>query len=479
MDSTSSSVDFPRHLPRLMLAAPMSGGGKTTVTCGLLSLLISRGMSPVSFKCGPDYIDPMFHSTVIGTPGFNLDLFFSSEEQARSLLARNSEGADIAVLEGVMGFYDGLGGTNAQASAYHLSSATDTPVILVVDAHGASLSVAAMVKGFMEFRPHSNIKGVLLNRVGPSMREILSNVIEQECGIPVVGCLPNDSAYSLESRHLGLVTASEVEGLREKIALIADALEKNCDIDLMLKIANSAPDLSDKPFETPRATNRSPRIAIADDNAFCFYYHENIQMLEDLGAEIVRFSPIRDAALPDGTDALYLGGGYPELNAKALEANVGMRKQVLAACEDGMPVFAECGGFLYLQDELCDLDGNLWQMVGFMHGSAKYTGRLTRFGYVNLLCNEGNYLCDKGGKLVAHEFHYYDCTENGETFDASKPIGNRKWKCFVNKNRTLAGFPHLYFPANGNFARRFVLAAEKYGESRRNSTDEGECADGR
>ncbi len=454
-------------IPRVLFAAPNSGGGKTTVVCGMISAMMQRGLKTVGFKCGPDYIDPMFHRSVLGSPSFNIDLFFLDEPRALSLAAHNSCNKEIAIIEGVMGFYDGMSVDSTHASAFHVAKVTQTPVILVVDAKGASLSVAATIKGFMDMRCDNNICGVILNRVNKSMCEMLAPVIKKECGIPLLGCLPQNPDYSLESRHLGLIGASEVKDLRKKIDLIASAIEENVEIDAVIEIANSACAVPCdlwriEPVKSACSSTVPPVIAVADDLAFCFYYAENLQMLEDLGAKIVKFSPINDDALPPETCAIYLGGGYPELHAKELESNISMRQSIFKACKSGMPVFAECGGFMYLQNSLEDLDNNTYKMVGFIDSCAQYTGKLTRFGYVNLKCVcDGGY-CEMDEEFRAHEFHYYNSSDNGNSFVATKPSGRRSWECFVQKNNVLAGYPHIYFPAAQNFASRFVEAACEY-----------------
>ena len=462
-------------VPRVLFAAPSSGGGKTTVVCGMLCAMMQRGLKTVGFKCGPDYIDPMFHRSVLGSPSFNIDLFFMNEAPALSLVAHNSCDKEIAIIEGVMGFYDGMSVESTNASAYHVAKVTKTPVILVVDAKGASLSIAATIKGFIDMRPDNNICGVILNRVSRSMCEMLAPIIKRECGIKLLGCLPQNPEYSLESRHLGLISASEVENLRDKIGLIARSLEENVDIDAVIEIANSAQDVACEPWCVEAATNPkydAPVIAVAQDLAFCFYYSENLQMLKDLGAKIVSFSPINDDMLPSKTSAIYLGGGYPELYAKKLESNISMRKSILEACKNGIPVFAECGGFMYLQNSLEDLDNNTYQMVGFIDSEAKYTGKLTRFGYVNLKCKTGGGFCEFGEEFPAHEFHYYNSSNNGNSFFASKPSGRRSWECFVQENNVLAGYPHVYFPAAQSFAKRFVEAAYEYSLTHTNTETE-------
>ena len=451
-----------KTLPRILIAAAQSGSGKTTLTCGLLQALLQRSITPAAFKCGPDYIDPLFHASVLGTKGGNLDLFFTDENTARALLCENAADAQIAVLEGVMGFYDGVGGVSDTASAYHLSKATQTPVLLCIDARGASLSLCAQIKGFQSFRAQSGIAAVFLNRCTKMQHDFLKPVIEAECGVKVLGYLPQNPIFSLESRHLGLVTAAEVENLRDKISAIAAEIETCVDINALLQLAESAPELAYEPLSVQPITNQKPRIAVAQDKAFCFYYAENLQLLQALGAEIVPFSPLADADLPPDVCALYLGGGYPELYAAALAKNKSMRSAVHTAAQNGMPLFAECGGFLYLHDTLYDLEGNAHAMAGVLPAACRNTGKLSRFGYVTLTAQKDTILCAKGEKIAAHEFHYYDSDENGAAFLAEKPMRRRSWQCIMAQKNIFAGFPHFYFYANTAFAARFVAAAQRY-----------------
>ena len=294
--------------PRLLLCAPASGGGKTTVTCALLQALVNRGAGPVAFKCGPDYIDPMFHSEIIGAKSRNLDLFFLGRDTARYLLEKNSRGSGLALIEGVMGYYDGIG-LSADASAYDLARATGTPAVLVLDGRGRALTAAAAVKGMRDFRPDSGIRGVILNRVSPMLYPRLKEAIEGETGVTVYGYLPNLPGCALESRHLGLVTAAEVAGLREKLSALAAQAEKSVDIDGLLALAASAPALNAPAPALPPPVEGRPRIAVARDKAFCFYYADGLELLEALGAELAEFSPLADEGLPEGACGLYLGGG--------------------------------------------------------------------------------------------------------------------------------------------------------------------------
>lgn len=451
--------------PRLLVCAPASGGGKTTFTCGLLHALVRRGLTASACKCGPDYIDPMFHSEVIGVPSRNLDLFFAGEDLVRGLVAEGAQHSDITVIEGVMGYYDGIAVSDV-ASAWDVARVTSTPAVLVVDGRGRARSIAAEVAGFANFRKDSHIAGVVLNRVSPTAYPRIKQLVEDETGIRVYGCLPVLSDCSLESRHLGLVTASEVEGLRTKLDKLAGAMEESVDIDGLIVLARSACDLDASPVSQGicplDARGRPLRIAVATDDAFCFYYADALRLLESLGAELVAFSPLADASLPKGTCGLYLGGGYPELHARELSENVTMRASVRDAIRFGMPTIAECGGFLYLHDQLEDADGTLYPQVGIVSGKAFRTPRLGRFGYAKLTAQHDGLLAGAGETLQAHEFHYWDCEQPGEAFLAEKPQSTRTWHCCVSTPTLHAGFPHLYLPGNPQAARRFVAACAKY-----------------
>ena len=447
--------------PRLLLCAPASGGGKTTVTCALLQALVDRKVHPVAFKCGPDYIDPMFHSKVIGAKSRNLDLFFLGEEKTRYLLERGSAGSGLALIEGVMGYYDGIAMSHA-ASAYHLAQATHTPAVLVADGRGSALTLSAVVHGLKTFRPDSGIVGVILNRVSPMLYPRLKECIEGETGVKVYGFLPPLPDCALESRHLGLVTADEVAGLKEKLKKLAAQAEQTIDLTSLLALAASAPDLNAPPPALPEPVEGGPVIAVARDRAFCFYYADGLELLAELGARLVEFSPLEDQALPEGTCGLYLGGGYPELLAEQLSQNTAMLSAIRNGVAGGLPTVAECGGFLYLHETLEDGAGKPWSMAGVIPGRAWNTGRLGRFGYVTLTARTGGLLCGAGEQLPAHEFHYWDSSAPGDGFRAQKPLSDRGWDCGVHTPTLYAGFPHFHFWANPETARNFVAAARRY-----------------
>ena len=448
----------PIELPRLMLAAPASGSGKTSVAIGLLQALLNRGIRPAAFKCGPDYIDPMFHRRILGVEGRNLDLFFTGPDIVRGLLADGFAGADIAVLEGVMGYYDGVGASDA-ASSWRVAEATDTPTVLIVRPKGTFLSLAAVVNGFRAFRDDSMIRGVIVNRCPESFYDKIRPVLERETGLPVYGHLPDMPSAHLESRHLGLVTPEKIGTLEEKIAELAAAMERSVDIDGLVALAKTAPALDARLPDLGPPIDPRPRIAVARDEAFCFYYRENMRMLETLGAELVPFSPLNDQALPDDIDALYFGGGYPELYAEALARQTSMRASIRDAVAGGTPTLAECGGFLYLQEELEDGDGRAHEMVGVLPGRGFNTRKLGRFGYVVVQAKKDSLLADAGGTIKAHEFHYWDSSCCGDDCVAEKADGSKSWECVHAGNSVFAGFPHLYFWSNPDFARRFVVAA--------------------
>ena len=450
-------------IPRLMVAAPSSGSGKTTVVCGLLRAAQRRGLRPRAFKCGPDYIDPMLHRAVLGVPSRNLDLFFQSEPQARSCLASAAQNSGLAVLEGVMGYYDGLGNTD-RASSWHLAKATRTPVLLVVRPQGVSLTLAALVRGLQTFRTPSQIAGVLLNGCTQRLAQRLSSAIEGEAGVPVVGYLPKLDGCEIPSRHLGLFTPGEVEDLSAKVDRAADQMEETADLDRLFALACSAPALEAELPESISDAPDGPVIAVARDEAFCFYYEDNLDELRRAGARLVFFRPTKDSHLPQGTRGLYFGGGYPELHARALSENGPMREAVRQAIGGGMPTLAECGGFLYLQKTLEDDAGIARPMVGALDGAGRKTARLQRFGYVTLTAQaDGPYL-HQGETMAAHEFHRWDCTRNGSLCRAQRPNRGEHWDCMVGQGKLLAGFPHLYFASNPQFAARFVAACTQYQE---------------
>lgn len=467
-------------LDRVMIAAPKSGSGKTMITCALLQLLKNRDRHVVSFKCGPDYIDPMFHQKVIGIPSRNLDTFFSGENEVRQLLLRNRRPDEIAVVEGVMGLYDGLGGIREEGSAYHLATVTGTPILLVVDAKGMGRSVIPLIKGFLQYDVEHRIKGILLNRMSKAYYEVMKPLIEEEAGVPVVGFFPENKEYCVESRHLGLVMPDELQCIREQLQAVALAFDQTVSVEQILQIAASADELEAENTLIPGHAGEEartlipghageegemPLIAVARDEAFCFYYEDNLELLRARGARIQYFSPIHDKGLPGGCSAILLGGGYPELYGAELSQNAEMRQTLYSAIQNGMPVVAECGGFMYLHKHIVDKEKRAYEMVGAIPADCHDTRNLVRFGYIELTDKEGCFL-PQGDRIKGHEFHYFDSEINGDSCAATKPVTGKTYPCVIANQNQWLGFPHLYYPSNPRFADSFVEKAREYAKSR-------------
>ncbi len=463
-------------IPRILLAAGSSGSGKTLITCGLLEALVERGLKTASFKCGPDYIDPMFHSRVIGTKSRNLDTFFTVPKVTKYLLTRNARDCEVAVMEGVMGFYDGVAGTTTRASAYDLAKVTDTPVILIVNSRGMSVSLAAYVKGFLEYKKDSHIKGVIFNQMSPMLYPRMKKLLEEELGVVVLGYVPKVEDCVIESRHLGLVLPDEIPELKDRLHKLAGVLEETLDIDRILELAGEAPDLLDAKPEsvTDFRLSEPVRIGVAEDEAFCFFYADNFRLLGEMGAEIVPFSPMEDKQLPDDLDGLLLYGGYPELIGKKLEQNTTMKDMIREKLKAGMPCMAECGGFMYLHEEMEGMDGNFYQMAGVIPGKAYRTPKLSRFGYVTLTQKKPALGMEDFGEIPAHEFHYFDSENCGGDFHAAKPESKRGWDCIHGTDTMLAGFPHLYYYGNPEVPKAFLKKCLAYKKQRCSCKQEGQ-----
>ena len=448
---------------KVMLTAAASNSGKTAVTCGLLSLLKRKGMDPCAFKCGPDYIDPMFHRSVLGIPSNNLDVFLAGEEGVKDVFARNRIGCGVAVCEGVMGYYDGVrrSGEKADdgtfASAYHVSQLLDIPAILVIRPKGAALTLAAVIKGVAQFREDSRICGVIFNDCSESYYKMYGPAIEKAGGVPVLGYVPHMAEADFESRHLGLMTAEEISDLAERIDRIGRKMEETIDLEKLLALAEAEPD--EAAAETG-AHEILARIAVARDEAFSFIYAATITALENAGAEIVYFSPVHDNSLPENIDGLYLPGGYPELYGRQLAANEYMRESIREAVTAGLPTIAECGGFLYLSSELKDAEGRNWPMVGVLPGSGSNAGRLVRFGYGYISSDADSMLLRAGEQVPVHEFHYWDTTADGCDMTLTKLSTGARWNFGFASDTLYAGFPHLYI-AGCRLAERFVKACRR------------------
>ncbi len=433
---------------RIMISAMGSGRGKTTFTMGLLAALKEKGIEVHAFKSGPDYIDPMYHRTVLGVPSKNLDPFFCDEKLLKASFLDTAYAGDgsINVIEGAMGLFDGVG-VSSEASAYELACKLGCPIILMVDCSGAGYSVIPMIKGFLAEDKGKLIKGLVLNRISDMYYKKLSPVIEPECGVTVLGFLPNDKNIALESRHLGLKAPEENSAL-EKLDYIKELILKNVDFEKLYKTAANAPILEVEKrltdYVKPVADGASIKLAVARDKAFSFYYEDNLKSLEFAGAEIVYFSPLEDKHLPEGTAAVLLGGGYPELYEDELKANVSLIEELKKRIDEGLPILAECGGFMYLN------------YIGILDGEVFSTGKSVRFGYISLFGD--------GYELKGHEFHHYDVSEPGDEWDVIPANGRASYKAMVRYKNVLAGFPHLYYLSAPEFVENFMKKAVEYGK---------------
>lgn len=455
-----------------MITAASSGSGKTMITCGLLELFKRKGLNPLACKCGPDYIDGLFHKQVLELEGMNLDSYFEAPEELRDKYSCLSKD-HLPVVEGVMGYFDGLGGSTTRASSWEVAHILDLPAVLVVDARGASVSLAALIKGFLEFERSmgSQIKAVIFNRMSPMLYPRIRELVERETGIRAAGFVPELDFLKVGSRHLGLVLPEEIAGLREQMNRLGKCLEETIDWEFLAELGAEKEErdaLEEENTEASCTAAFSFRLGIAMDEAFCFYYQDNLRLLERQGGELVYFSPIHDRSLPEQLDGLILGGGYPELYCEALSLNESMREAVKKAAEGGLPVLGECGGYLYLLEELEAEDGRIWPMTGVLKGKGYKKGKNSRFGYIGVEAEKDSLYLNPGEQIRGHEFHYWDCEvlEEEWVMRAKKPVGNRSWPCMRIKNQVMAGFPHLFYPSCPAFAVRFAKACVRYKRKR-------------
>lgn len=440
----------------VVIAGAGSGSGKTTICCAMLAALKARGISPSVFKCGPDYIDPMFHEKALGIPSKNLDSFFCDDELLKYLYIKQAEKSCFALIEGVMGYYDGQAADSTAASTYNTAKILGSPVVLVINAKGMAHTALAVIKGIADYKADSNISAVILNNASKGVYLSLKPVIESELNIKVIGYMPYNGNNRIDSRHLGLVTPESIADVKEKIDRLGKLAEECIDLDELIKIADTSEKITADYISAVYKKN-NVKIAVAKDEAFCFYYRDNIELLEEMGCKIEYFSPLRDKFLPEAADGIILGGGYPELYCSELSGNRSMLCDIKAKLEGGMPALAECGGFMYLHKKVEDRDKNSFDMVGIINSNAFYTGKLVRFGYITLTDAKG-----KG--IKAHEFHYWDSTQNGSEYTAVKPNG-KGWTCMVRYKNIICGYPHLFYYSNPDFAADFVKRCEKYKES--------------
>lgn len=448
----------PINLPRLLIAGTNSGCGKTTVTAALLQAWKKENVSVAAYKCGPDYIDPMFHCRITGRASANLDGQFLDKKGMRQIFGSHMEGQALALIEGVMGYYDGRGDSD-RASSYEVARNLETPVLLVVRPGGNGLSAAAMIQGYQNFRQPSMIAGVILNGLREGMYSYYKKLIERETGLKVYGFLPERAEAVFESRHLGLVAAEEQNNLEDRLKLLGDLAQKHIDLKGLEALAKTGKALEwGKAFEDFKEIGRV-RLAVAKDKAFCFYYEDNLECLRRLGAEIVFFSPLSDVRLPENIHGLYLGGGYPELWAEELAKNQSMLRSVREMVKKGLPVIAECGGYMYLSQSLQDKQGRRWPMAGVTAGRCRMTERLAPFGYVEINSEKDSLLGKAGTTVRAHEFHYSEMEGEEGQLHIQKS-DRRRWRGGVAQGTLYAAYPHLYFYGSRELAENFVRAME-------------------
>ncbi|MDR2698582.1 MAG: hydrogenobyrinic acid a,c-diamide synthase (glutamine-hydrolyzing) [Candidatus Methanoplasma sp.] len=445
-------------IPRVVISGTHSGAGKSTITMGLLLALKKRGLDPQSFKTGPDYLDPMHHTLVLGKECRNLDTWMFGGEAER-LFVKGAERSGISVIEGVMGLYDGIDGISEEGSTAHLSKVLRAPVILVIDAKAAARSAGAMALGFREYDKDVDLAGVIFNRVGsPKHLKMLESSLK---GIPCLGGVFRDDCMTLESRHLGLVPAME-DYDRGRYERIAEHVERCVDMDRLIEIARSAPPI--RRGRAPRpAEKNGVRIGVARDRAFNFYYIHNLESMKEAGAEIVPFSPI-DGVLPD-VDGLYFGGGYPELFSVGLERNSTMRAAVKKASDDGMPIYAECGGLMYLSERVSDMGGRMYEMCGVFGSESRMNDGKRTLGYVEMTSTADSVLCRKGWTVRGHEFHYSSTVPSGQgtyAFELSRGKGIENGRDGMMSNNTVAGYTHIHFASNPRIPGRFVDFCKGY-----------------
>lgn len=449
-------------MKRVVIAGTHSGCGKTTVSLGIMAALTRRGKKVAPFKVGPDYIDPSFHRFVTGNPSYNLDSWLLDNDTVRYLFNKSNQNMDISIIEGVMGMHDGFGIDKSNGSTAHVAKIIKAPVILVVDGNAMSTSAAALVMGYTMYDKDVDVKGVIFNRVcGEKHYEMMRLVVERDLGIKCLGYLPKNIGVSLQSRHLGLIPADEVEELNKKIDVLTELVEKYIDLDALEDIANAKDiELAANPVKDIHMKYKGLKIGIAMDTAFSFYYEHNLQLMDEAGVQLLPFSPIKDTKLPAELDGLYIGGGFPETFAEKLEENVSMRKDIKEWLDKGLPAYAECGGLMYLTKGIVDLQGQYHEMVGFFDTKAMMTNRLNRFGYLNIETKTRI-------KIRGHEFHrscieendrlkyYYHVTKYREKF-----IG--EWKCGLVKNNVVAGYPHIHFYSNIGFLEEFLNKCQEF-----------------
>ena len=445
-------------IPRIVLAGATSGVGKTSITTAIIHGLKEKGYSVQAFKVGPDFIDPSYLSSVSGNIAHNLDSWMMGKSGVLENFVQNSK-KDVSIIEGVMGYYDGFSGKSSFASTYDIANITKSNVVLVLDASKAARSVAATALGFKTFEKNSRICGIILNKIGSKKHETLCRDALKKVGLPILGVIPRDDDTSLQSRHLGLIPVRERQSLDGKIKSIAKSLSGFIDIEKILKLAKNVPSLPPVPDRKNKKTQT--RIAVALDESFNFYYQDNLDSLKSLGAELVFFSPVSDKKIPD-CDGIYIGGGFPEVKANLLQRNDTMKKLVKKHAQDGMPVYAECGGLMYLTRSISYKSGK-FSMVGLFDAVTVMEKRL-KLNYTSAKVGKSPFSL-KSKNIKGHEFHYSELDQLSKdsrfAYDMSIGIGIKNKKDGLTVHNTLASYMHVHF-GNSPIAKSFVDSCIAY-----------------
>lgn len=446
------------NFPRVIIAAVMSGSGKTTITAGLLAALKKRGLNVQPYKIGPDYIDTGWHTLASGKISHNLDSWLVGKDKLQEIFTATSQGADISIIEGVMGLYDG--GRGGISSTAEISKLLDAPVVLVIDAKSMGTSAAAIALGFREFDKSVKLAGVILNRLGSdSHRKIIVDALDK-IGIKCFGAIKRNEEFHLPERYLGLVPTTE-NNSADVIEKICAAVEAQVDVDALIDLAKNSAPL--EKFNYVEKFSPMIRIAVAKDEAFNFYYGASLKELERLGAEIVFFSPLNDEALPENISGLVIGGGFPEMFADKLQSNKKIRADIFHAAQSGLPIFAECGGYMYLMRELIDFDGKSFEMCGVLDGVATMTNKLQTVGYVEAEILSDCVLGKAGDILRAHEFHFSTAqTSDEKIFKCTRMRTGSEYLAGAVKKNIVASYLHIHFAGCPNAAKTFIDACKKF-----------------
>jgi len=457
-----------RKIPAFVIAGTHSGSGKTTVALGIMAALVKRGWRVQPFKVGPDFIDPGHHRRITGRDSHNLDGWMMDRPENRDIFGRYCRDADVAVVEGVMGLFDGFSGRDESGSTAQMAKWLDLPVILVIDARSMARSAAAIALGFYTFDAQLPLKGIIFNRVGSEAHaNMLADAINAIPGLPVFGCLPRNEGLGIPSRHLGLVTEDDFRPDDGYEDILARWIEDNLDLNRLLESLPKVPVRSEGFPQSDRKRSPDVRIGIARDEAFSFYYHENLRLLREAGADLVPFSPLRARHLPHGIKGLILGGGYPELHCETLSKNRGLLGEISAFGLSGRPVYAECGGFMFLMKEIRDLEGRSFPMAGIFPMRAQMARGLKALGYREIITRQEGILGPAGTRARGHEFHYSMIEETETDVECIYAVRGRKGDSAVNegfvKNRVLGSYVHLHWGSNPKAAPNFVEYCRRYG----------------